>query len=113
MANPEQVTADNEPALEPGSNDRRETSVENRFRRSIYSVPVTVTVSIGQKRLSVSEILELGPESVIALSSRIEDPVSLTVDSKLIARGELIEIEEGGIGVKITEIVEEGEEGNG
>ncbi|MEQ8557483.1 MAG: FliM/FliN family flagellar motor switch protein [Henriciella sp.] len=93
--------------------DRRDTSAANQFRRSIYSVPVTVTVSIGQKRLSVSEILDLGPDSVIALTSRIEDPVSLTVDNKLIARGELIEIDEGGLGVKITEIVEEGEEGNG
>ena len=113
MANPEQVTTQVEPKLETESLDRRDASAANKFRRSIYSVPVTVTVSIGQKRLSVAEILELGPESVIALSSRIEDPVSLSVDSKLIARGELIEIEEGGIGVKITEIVEEGEEGNG
>lgn len=113
MANPEKAAAVNQPPLERESTDRRDDSAENKFRRSIYNVPVTVTVSIGQKRLSVAEILELGPESVIALSSRIEDPVSLTVDSKLIARGELIEIEEGGIGVKITEIVEEGEEGNG
>jgi flagellar motor switch protein FliN/FliY len=33
--------------------------------------------------------------------------VSLTVDNKLIARGELIETEEGGLGVKITEIAED------
>lgn len=109
MANPEQA----EPPKEDGVPDRRDPSAANKFRRSIYSVPVNVTVSIGQKRLSVSEILELGPDSVIALTSRIEDPVSLTVDNKLIARGELIEIDEGGLGVKITEIVEEGEEENG
>lgn len=107
MANPEEAQP------EPEVLDRRDTSAANKFRRSIFNVPVTVTVSIGQKRMSVNEILELGPESVVALSSRIEDPVSLSVDSKLIARGELIEIEEGGLGVKITEIVEEGEEGNG
>jgi flagellar motor switch protein FliN/FliY len=75
--------------------------------RSIYNVPVNVIVSIGQKRLPVSEILELRPDSVIALSARIEDPVSLTVDNKLIARGELSETEEGGLGVKITEIAED------
>lgn len=107
MANPEEAQP------EPEALDRRDASAANKFRRSIFNVPVTVTVSIGQKRMSVNEILELGPESVVALSSRIEDPVSLSVDSKLIARGELIEIEEGGLGVKITEIVEEGEEGNG
>lgn len=114
MANPEQAEAPQDEApQEDGVLDRREQSAANNFRRSIYSVPVNVTVSIGQKRLSVSEILALGPDSVIALASRIEDPVSLTVDNKLIARGELIEIEDGGLGVKITEIVEEGEEENG
>ncbi|MBL4879379.1 MAG: FliM/FliN family flagellar motor switch protein, partial [Hyphomonas sp.] len=54
-----------------------------------------------------SEILDLKPDSVIALSARIEDPVSLSVDNRLIARGELIETEEGGLGVKITEIAED------
>ena len=75
--------------------------------RCIYNVPVNVIVSIGQKRLTVSEILDLKPDSVIALAARIEDPVSLSVDNRLIARGELIETEEGGLGVKITEIAED------
>ncbi|OYW87675.1 MAG: flagellar motor switch protein FliN, partial [Hyphomonas sp. 32-62-5] len=44
--------------------DRRDPSGRNSYRRSIFSVPVTVTVSIGQKRLSVQEILELQPDSV-------------------------------------------------
>ena len=69
-------------------------------------MPVTVTVSIGQKRLSVSEILELQPESIIPLSSRIEDPVDLTIENRLIARGELIETGDGQIAVKIIEIIE-------
>jgi flagellar motor switch protein FliN/FliY len=78
-----------------------------KVSRSIYNVPVNVIVSIGQKRLTVSEILDLKPDSVIALSARIEDPVSLSVDNRLIARGELIETDEGGLGVKITEIAED------
>jgi flagellar motor switch protein FliN/FliY len=65
-----------------------------------------VTVSIGQKRLSVSEILELQPESIIPLSSRIDDPVDLTIENRLIARGELIETGDGQIAVKIIEIIE-------
>ncbi|WP_084420377.1 FliM/FliN family flagellar motor switch protein [Henriciella litoralis] len=101
MANPEAAPKPNE------TEDRRDQSPVNQFRRSIYGVPVTVTVSIGQKRLSVSEVLALTPDSVIALTSRIEDPVSLMVDDKLIARGELIENEDGGLGVKITEIAED------
>ncbi|KCZ52211.1 FliM/FliN family flagellar motor switch protein [Hyphomonas pacifica] len=87
--------------------EQDESSAVGKVYRSIYNVPVNVVVSIGQKRLTVSEILELRPDSVIALSARIEDPVSLTVDNRLIARGELIETDEGGLGIKITEIAED------
>ncbi|AXE66383.1 flagellar motor switch protein FliN [Hyphomonas sp. CACIAM 19H1] len=72
----------------------------------MFSVPVTVTVSIGQKRLSVQEILELQPDSVIALMSKVDDPVDLFIDDKLIAKGELVETDEGQIAVKIVEIIE-------
>jgi flagellar motor switch protein FliN/FliY len=100
MANPEKAPVD--PAME----ERRDASGRNAFRRSIYSVPVTVTVSIGSKRLSVAEILELQPESIVALNSRIEDPVDLSIDDKLIAKGELVETSDGTIAVKIIEIIE-------
>lgn len=87
-------------------NDRRDPSGRNTYQRTIYSVPVTVTVSIGQKRLSVQEILELQPDSVIALTSKIDDPVDLFIDDKLIAKGELVETDEGQIAVKIVEVME-------
>ena len=99
MANPEEI--------QQPDTDRRETTTANKYRRSIFNVPVTVTVSIGQARLSVSEILELRPESVVPLRSRIDDPVNITIENKLIARGELVETEDGSLGVKITEISEQ------
>lgn len=107
MANPEKAPG------EVPAEDRRESSGRNNFRRSIYSVPVTVTVSIGSKRLSVSEILELQPESIVALSSRIDDPVDLTIDNRLIAKGELVETGDGQIAVKIIEIIERMPDENG
>ncbi|KCZ57465.1 FliM/FliN family flagellar motor switch protein [Hyphomonas chukchiensis] len=99
MANPEEI--------QHPENDRRESTTANKYRRSIFNVPVTVTVSIGQARLSVSEILELRPESVVPLTSRIDDPVNISIENKLIARGELVETEDGSLGVKITEISEQ------
>lgn len=95
-----------EKAQEMEVHDRRDPSARNAYRRSIFSVPVTVTVSIGQKRLSVQEILELQPDSVIALTSKIDDPVDLYIGDKLIAKGELVETEDGQIAVKIVEISE-------
>jgi flagellar motor switch protein FliN len=107
MAIPE--TAPNEAVAD----ERRDPSGRNAFKRSIYSVPVTLTVSIGTKRLSVSEILELQPESIIALSSKIDDPVDLCIDNKLIAKGELVETGDGSIAVKIIEILERTTDENG
>jgi flagellar motor switch protein FliN/FliY len=100
-------------AAKPDDDERRDDSAVNQFRRAIYGVPVTMTVSVGQRRLSVQEVLDLTPDSVIALNSRIEDPVSLMVDDKLIAWGELVETGDGGIGVKITEIAEEADGSEG
>lgn len=87
--------------------DQGEASDANKYRRSIYSVPVTVTVSIGRMRLSVSEVLGLEAESVVPLTSRIDDPVNLTIDDKVIAKGELIETGAGGLAVRLTEIMEQ------
>lgn len=84
--------------------DRREKSVANVYRRSIYGVPLTVTVSIGQRKMRVSELLELKEDAVVPLTARVDDPVDLTVDDKVIARGELIETEDGLMAVRLTEI---------
>ncbi len=91
-------------------NERRDTSRGNQFRRSIFGVPVLLTVSIGRQRISVSELLDLREESIVALTSRIDDPVELTVDNKLIAKGELIETEQGDLAVKIIEIIDQTED---
>lgn len=87
--------------------DRRDPSASNSFRRSIFSVPVTVTVSIGQQRMSVQELLALRAESIVPLAAHIDDPVDLVVEDKVIAKGELIETDEGGLAIKITEIQEQ------
>lgn len=102
MAEPEKA------AEQTAMEDRRDASPGNQMRRSIFGVPVTVTISIGQQRMSVSDLLELRADSIVPLTASIDDPVELLVDKELIARGELIETEEGGLGFKITEISERG-----
>ena len=107
MSNPEETPQ------APADVERRDESDANKYRRSIFDVPVTLTVSIGQARLSVSDILELRPESVVPLTSRIDDPVELAIDNKIIARGELVETEDGSLGVKITELEEQADDALG
>jgi len=70
-------------------------------------VPVEVTVSVGRARPKVSELLRLGPDAVLPLDKRVEDPVELYVGDRLIARGQLTELEgdkEGHLAVRLTEV---------
>lgn len=93
-----------------GESERRSNAPENQYRRSIYGLPVNVVVSIGRKQLSIAELLKLKPDTIIPLTAKIEDPIELLVEDRLIALGELIELEDGAIGLRLTQI-EEKEDG--
>ncbi|WP_425039974.1 FliM/FliN family flagellar motor switch protein [Primorskyibacter sp. S187A] len=72
-------------------------------------VPIEITVSVGKARPTVAELLALGPQSVLTLDAQVDDPVSLYVGDKLIARGVLEESEGGPDGqlvVRLTDVVE-------
>lgn len=71
-------------------------------------VPVEVVVCVGKARPRVRDLLRLGPGGVLSLDKRVEDPVELYVGERLIARGELVEAEDGADGqlaVRLTEVV--------
>lgn len=70
-------------------------------------VEIEVLVSVGRARPLIRELLALGPNSVLTLDRRIDDPVDLLIGDKLIARGKLVEIGESGegqLGICLTEV---------
>lgn len=70
-------------------------------------VQVEITVSVGRARPKVSDLLKLGPNAILTLDKRVEDPVDLYVGDKLIARGELTEIDGprgSQLAVRLTEV---------
>lgn len=70
-------------------------------------VPIEITVSVGRARPLVRDLMHLGAEAILALDRRIEDPVELYIGDRLIARGELHELEgeqAGQLAVKLTEV---------
>ena len=87
--------------------DGRDQSESGKHRRAIFSVPVNVTVSVGQARPVIGELLALRRDVVLPLSSRVDDPVQIMVGERVIARGELEEIgdEPGRLGVRLTEVI--------
>ncbi|MCJ7871016.1 FliM/FliN family flagellar motor switch protein [Marinovum sp. 2_MG-2023] len=73
------------------------------------SVPIEITISVGKARPTVRDLLRLGPESVLTLDKRVDDPVELYVGTRLIARGELMEAGEdmpGQLAVRLTEVAD-------
>lgn len=85
-------------------------SVEAQERRAaaFMGVPIEVTISVGKARPLVSDLVKLRRDSVIKLNSRIDDPVELYVGERLIARGELQEMDDGSgqLGVRLTEVAD-------
>ncbi|HBN07106.1 MAG TPA: flagellar motor switch phosphatase FliY [Cyanobacteria bacterium UBA8530] len=70
----------------------------------ILDVPLKVTVELGRTKMQVRHILELSKGSLVELDKLAGEPVDLFVNGKLIARGEVVVIEEN-FGVRVTDIV--------
>jgi flagellar motor switch protein FliN/FliY len=66
-------------------------------------VPVGVTVQLGSAQLSMREVLQLNTGSVVQLNKLADAPVDVLVNDKLVARGEVVVIENR-FGIKITEM---------
>jgi len=67
-------------------------------------VPVGVTVQLGATQLSMREVLQLNVGSVVQLNKIADSPVDILVNDKLVARGEVVVIENR-FGIKITEMI--------
>lgn len=85
-----------------------EQSPGARKRGAVMDLPIDVIVSVGRARPLLTELVELRRDSVLSLESRIDDPVELIVGDRIIARGELQEIEPetGRLGVRLTEVAD-------
>ena len=70
----------------------------------ILDIPLQVTVELGRKRLLVHDLLQLSQGSVIELTKQIGEPFEVLVNQKLIARGEVVVINDK-FGVRITDII--------
>lgn len=70
----------------------------------IFDVPLQVSVELGKASKTIKEILELGPGSVVELDRLAGEPVDMIVNGKLIAKCEVVVINET-FGIRITEIV--------
>ena len=71
----------------------------------LLDVEIPISVEVGRAQMSLEEVLRLVPGSVIALDKRAEEPVDLRVNGTLVARGEVVLVDDA-YGLRITQIVD-------
>lgn len=70
----------------------------------ILDIPLKITVELGRTRMLIRELLQLGQGSVIELNKLAGEPLEILVNEKLIARGEVVVVNEK-FGIRLTDII--------
>jgi flagellar motor switch protein FliN len=86
--------------------DETSASQENQSRRLelLLDVPLDLSVELGRTRMSIQDLLNLSPGSVVELDKIAGEPLDILVNDRLIARGEAVVVNDK-FGVRITDIV--------
>jgi flagellar motor switch protein FliN/FliY len=87
---------------ESGALAQEETNSVNL--ESISDIPVEVTAVLGRTSMPVSQLLKLGRGAVVKLDRKVGEPIDIFVNNRLVARGEVV-IVENRIGITMTEII--------
>jgi flagellar motor switch protein FliN len=106
-----------EPAAEPDAapawvadaprGEAEDTSTAAGNLEMIMRIPVTVKVVLGSAMMPVANLAKLGRGAVIPLDRRVGDPVDVMVNGRVVARGEVVVVDEttSRFGISLTEIV--------
>ncbi|MDA8085315.1 MAG: flagellar motor switch protein FliN [Nitrospiraceae bacterium] len=70
----------------------------------LLDIPLEVTVELGSTRMFIRDLLQLGQGSVIELEKLAGEPMEVLVNNKLVARGEVVVINEK-FGIRLTDII--------
>ncbi|HJS86341.1 MAG TPA: flagellar motor switch protein FliN [Acetobacteraceae bacterium] len=76
-----------------------------RDLEAVYDVPVTVSAVLGKATMQVSQLLKLGRGAVVELDRKLGEAIDVYVNNRLVARGEVVMVDDSRLGVTMTEIV--------
>ncbi len=74
----------------------------------VFDVPVNISAVLGKAHVSVAQLLKLGPGSILELDRKVGEAIDIYVNNRLVARGEVVVVEER-LGVTMTEIIKDGD----
>jgi flagellar motor switch protein FliN/FliY len=76
-----------------------------RELEAVYDIPVTVSAVLGKATMQVSQLLKLGRGAVVELDRKLGEAIDIYVNNRLVARGEVVMVDDTRLGVTMTEIV--------
>jgi flagellar motor switch protein FliN/FliY len=87
----------------PGEPDGPTTRVAADLE-AVFDVPVQVSAVLGRARMEINDLLKIGPGTVLELDRKVGEAIDIYVNNRLVARGEVVLVEEK-LGVTMTEII--------
>jgi flagellar motor switch protein FliN/FliY len=101
-AGSEMQTAEDAGALAPDDSDTVSRGAADL--EAVFDVPVQVSAVLGRASMDVGDLLKLGPGTVLELDRKVGEAIDIYVNNRLVARGEVVLVEEK-LGVTMTEII--------
>jgi len=86
------------PTGDPATRNARELE-------AVYEIPVTVSAVLGRTTMQVSQLLKLGRGAVVELDRKLGEAIDVYVNNRLVARGEVVMVDDNRLGITMTEIV--------
>jgi flagellar motor switch protein FliN/FliY len=99
--------SDNFEAMAPPPQDQRPVGPTGTMRDldAVYDIPVQISAVLGRATMQVSQLLKLGRGAVVELDRRLGEAVDIYVNNRLVARGEVVMVDDNRLGITMTEIV--------
>jgi flagellar motor switch protein FliN/FliY len=94
-----------EPLSAASEEARQAASAPARELEAVYDIPVQISAVLGRATMQVSQLLKLGRGAVVELDRKLGEAVDIYVNNRLVARGEVVMVDDNRLGVTMTEIV--------
>ena len=108
------VSPDPQPMNEP-ENGAAQALIDEEVRTAVdlapvFDVPVNISAVLGKAHVDVNSLLRLTSGSVLELDRKVGEAIDIYVNSRLVARGEVVVVDDR-LGVTMTEIIKDGDTG--
>jgi flagellar motor switch protein FliN/FliY len=101
---PDEIALGELPDPEPNASDGQGPRTARELE-AVYDIPVTVSAVLGRTTMPVNQLLKLGRGAVVELDRKLGEAIDIYVNNRLIARGEVVMVDDQRLGVTMTEII--------